>query len=93
MCNLTWNGRGFYEKTRKTEALGDGARAGGVPHVRHALLPGSAAGCHWWGVIFPGLTEISPAAQETSAFPELRTAEGRVLRLRLLDWLRELGIF
>lgn len=59
----------------------------------HALLPGSAAGCHWWGVIFPGLTEISPAAQETSAFPELRTAEGRILRLRLLDWLRELGIF
>lgn len=62
----------------------------------HALLPGGAAGCHWWGVIFPGLTDI-PAAQTESAaagaFPALRSADGAVLRLRLLDWLRELGLF
>lgn len=58
----------------------------------HALLPGSAAGCHWWGVIFPGLTDVQPAVQEASAFPDGRGGEGVVLRLRLLDWLREIGI-
>lgn len=58
-----------------------------------AMLSAGGAGCHWWGVIFPGLTELGRTEQtETAAFAQTRTAEERVLRLRLLDWLRELGI-
>ncbi len=61
----------------------------------HGLVLDGAAGCHWWGVIFPGLTDVQPAAADTeaAAFPALRTPEGRVLRLQLLDWLRGLGLF
>lgn len=58
--------------------------------VCHALVSPAAAGCQWWGVVFPGLGASPEAAVAAWRGAGVRLG-GVEVRLRLLDWLA--GLF